>query len=541
LAVDEWTPGQAIVRFLGVLGIGAFVTAYFAGLLNALLPSPARLLRWLKSLFVTRAPGTHFTVLIADLEGDDERFSQTSRIEAALDGHEGLEVVRIGSGPRLAELGSRTERQLAAERLARAKLDDKNGDVLIFGEVAEANQRLRLRFVARHESLRGQARSYALEAAELPKDFGADFNAALLAWVAASVAPATEHAGQYVADLLKPAAGKLQHLCAQMPDGLDADQRGNLVHSFALAASVLGEQTGESGWLDQAVAAYRAALEEFTCEHAPLNWAAAQTNLGSALSMLGEREDGASDAGRGRLEEAVVAFGAALEVFTRERFPLYWAMTQTNLGNTLRALGEREKAPEKGIEWLKRSAAAFGEALEVWTRHRFPLHWAMTLTARGSALTKLGEREGGTARLEQAVVAHCAALLEVLTRERLPLDWARAQNNLGNALQLLGDRQGSTKRLQEALAAYDNALLELTRERVPLQWAVTQFNRGDALRALGELESGTGRLEEAVRAIGAALEVFRKTGTSYYVRITEASLGRSEALLAKRQGRSTAD
>ena len=45
----------------------------------------------------------------------------------------------------------------------------------------------------------------------------------------------------------------------------------------------------------------------------------------------------------------------------------------------------------------------------------------------------LGERESGTARLEEAVAAYRAAL-EERTRERVPLDWAMTQNNLGNAL-----------------------------------------------------------------------------------------------------------
>ncbi len=43
-----------------------------------------------------------------------------------------------------------------------------------------------------------------------------------------------------------------------------------------------------------------------------------------------------------RLEEAVTAYRAALEENTRERVPLDWAMTQMNLGNALEILGERE-------------------------------------------------------------------------------------------------------------------------------------------------------------------------------------------------------
>jgi hypothetical protein len=43
----------------------------------------------------------------------------------------------------------------------------------------------------------------------------------------------------------------------------------------------------------EAVAAYREALKERTRERVPLQWATTQTNLGTALSTLGER------AGRG--------------------------------------------------------------------------------------------------------------------------------------------------------------------------------------------------------------------------------------------------
>jgi len=88
----------------------------------------------------------------------------------------------------------------------------------------------------------------------------------------------------------------------------------------------------------------------------------------------------------------------------------------------------------------------------------------------GLALTALGERESGTARLKEAVSAYRAALQE-WTRERVPLQWATTQNNLGLALWRLGERESGTARLEEPVSAYRAALQEWTRERVPLQWA----------------------------------------------------------------------
>ena len=89
--------------------------------------------------------------------------------------------------------------------------------------------------------------------------------------------------------------------------------------------------------------------------------------------------------------------------------------------------------------------AAFREALKERTRERVPLDWAMTQNNLGTALAHLGERESGTARLEEAVAAYREALKE-RTRERVPLDWAMTQNNLGTALTTpwrAGERHGA--------------------------------------------------------------------------------------------------
>jgi hypothetical protein len=151
----------------------------------------------------------------------------------------------------------------------------------------------------------------------------------------------------------------------------------------------------------------------------------------------------------------------------------------------------------------------------------------------GNALWTLGERESGTARLEEAVAAYRAAL-EERTRERVPLYWATTQNNLGNALSTLGERESGTARLEEAVAAYRAALEETTRERVPLYWAMTQNNLCNALKTLGERESGTARLEEAVAAYRAALEEMTREAASLWHDIASQNLASCVALLEQR-------
>ena len=116
----------------------------------------------------------------------------------------------------------------------------------------------------------------------------------------------------------------------------------------AMRSGRSGERESGTARLEEAVAAYRAALEEWTRERVPLDWAMTQNNLGTALRRSGERESGTA-----RLEEAVAAYRAALEERTRERVPLDWAMTQNNLGTALSSARASGRAGRRG--WRRRS------------------------------------------------------------------------------------------------------------------------------------------------------------------------------------------
>ena len=229
------------------------------------------------------------------------------------------------------------------------------------------------------------------------------------------------------------------------------------------------------------------------------------------------------------LRVLIAALRARLKERTRERVPLDWARTQSNLGNALWRLGERES----GTARLEEAVAAFHAALTERTRERVPLDWAMTQNNLGNALGTLGGRESGTARLEEAVAA-CREALTERTRERVPLDWAMTQNNLGTALQTLGERESGTARLDEAVVAYREALKEQTSERVPLQWAGTQYNLGIALGTLGERESGTARLDEAVVAWNDCLAVVESSGPQAWVQTVRAQIDQALAEIARR-------
>jgi hypothetical protein len=80
----------------------------------------------------------------------------------------------------------------------------------------------------------------------------------------------------------------------------------------------------------------------------------------------------------------------------------------------------------------------------------------MTQNNLGNTLRALGERESGTARQEEAVAAYCAAL-EERTRERDPLRRAASLGNQGVALMLIADRNNDAVIAEVAVRQIETA------------------------------------------------------------------------------------
>jgi len=275
--------------------------------------------------------------------------------------------------------------------------------------------------------------------------------------------------------------------------------------TFALADGDLwaerGGTLGDNAALLRAIGTYRdKVLPLAPRDDAPLDWAVTQNNLGNALRALGERESGTV-----RLEEAVIAFRLAQEAYSRAHSSQGFAEAQGNLGTALARLGERDS----GTARLEEAVLAYRAALDVLKRDSVPMKWAMMQNNLGAALRHLSERESGTARLEEAVIAIRLAL-EELTRARGLPEWAAAQTNLGAALALLGGRETGTARLKEAVLVIRTALEDMPRTRAPLAWAKAQVILGGVLVSLGLRDHNATGINEAVVAFRAALEELKR-------------------------------
>jgi hypothetical protein len=347
----------------------------------------ARLLWSRRHTGSARARGNRLAIYVAWIEGDDARGAARSRIMYSLRqeiGGDTVEVLPAGLRPRWhADLGFEAVKA-ATEPKAHRLLRRKGGHLLIWGRLDHLDGRsvLELSFTSPHSAAAEGRYGFTGDKLLLDSAFGPEAGAALAAVTAALASPAAD-SSRFIADRLRPLADRLRPLAHRPPVALRQDDRGRILFSYALLREAIGEQSGQSDQLAEAIAAYRAALTEWTRERVPLQWAMTQNNLGNALTSLGGRESGTA-----RLEEAVEAYRAALTERTRERVPLDWAMTQNNLGAALQRLGERES----GTARLEEAVAAFDAALEVFVAAKANYYIEHTQDNRARAAALLEQR-----------------------------------------------------------------------------------------------------------------------------------------------------
>ncbi len=265
-----------------------------------------------------------------------------------------------------------------------------------------------------------------------------------------------------------------------------------------LAATYIDRIRGEKAEnLEKAIAACQEALKVKTFDAFPQQWAGIQNNLALAYHsrIRGEKAE--------NLEMAIAAYQEALKVTTFDAFPQDWAMIQNNLALAYHSRIRGEKA-----ENLEMAIAAYQEALKVYTFDAFPQDWAMTQNNLANAYSDR-IRGDKADNLEKAITA-CQEALKVRTFDAFPQEWAMTQNNLANACRnrIRGDK---AENLERAIAYYQEALKVFTFDAFPQQWAATQNNLANAYsnRIRGDKAEN---IKEAVMCYQNALQGYETAG-----------------------------
>ncbi|CCE00659.1 alpha/beta fold hydrolase [Bradyrhizobium sp. STM 3809] len=215
--------------------------------------------------------------------------------------------------------------------------------------------------------------------------------------------------------------------------------------------------------------------------------------------------------------DAIAVYRSALALAPLNVAPGDWAATQFYLGDALRCLGERESGTERLEEALVAYRAAFSQHASV-ADEAGQIHNGL-----GNALFRLGQRKKNTKLLEEAATMYRDALSrlrpeDVATRSKY-------LTNLGNVLDEIGNIEEGTDHLELAVEAHRAALAEVSRTSNPRGWATIQNNLGIALQRLGERRRDAGCLMDAIAAYNEALKEQSPTRVALEWARTQHNLG----------------
>src|SRR6266487_2501147 len=231
---------------------------------------------------------------------------------------------------------------------------------------------------------------------------------------------------------------------------------------------------GQKEFIERAIVCFKAALWVYDRETFLEQWAMLQTHLGCAYTQRGQGEL------RDNLEYAISCHEHALRVVPCETFPTVWATAQINLGDAY-----RQRIAGGRSENLKKAAKCYAEALSVFLPHTFPRERAAIHTRLGFLFhhARADEIDMSEAmNLRCSIVCYDSAL-EVYTPDSFPVEHAATLVSLGNVHRKRTDGN-RRENLEQARNCYNKALRVFTEQAFPFEHQQTLHSLHETERLL---------------------------------------------------------
>lgn len=238
---------------------------------------------------------------------------------------------------------------------------------------------------------------------------------------------------------------------------------------------------GSVDFQECAIASYKEALHIYEQKYSPEQQASVQTALGK---LYAQRIRGTAEE---NITQALYHHEAALASIHKKMFPGTWAAIQINLGDTYLRYGNKDQGLYRERAW-----ACYRKALSIYTRHSFPTEWA-AIHVRLAAIFQSYAEGQQTERdlcLRCAIVCSEAALL-IYSFDSFPVEYATTQAHLGYLHSIRADNN-QLFNLEQACRCYRKALRVFTRQDFPEECDLVLSNLSDAenkRKALGQLFS----------------------------------------------------
>jgi tetratricopeptide (TPR) repeat protein len=329
----------------------------------------------------------------------------------------------------------------------------------------------------------------------------------------------------------------------------NSDTRARMNLILGIATRTTGIELKSQDSLRAAVTYFQHALDDWTRDRDPLEWAMTQRNLAiafsqefgldwhdapllpamtawqNALTVYQSRSDRLDAAhvqlglasgyeviaryepGRDNLIKAVSYYRAALSGFDPRTYPDDWGDVQIKLANALRVLSFWDK-DTKNIE---DAIAANKAALTVFSKQYNPVSWSAAQGQVAQCLIELGSMTSKPDYFRQAI-SLLRQILDGYPRSQSPSSWSALESVLGTALMGLYDLDNESGRdyPRQAAIAYRASLEELNQKDNPIGWAESKQGLGNALEELGSNNRDSDQLNQAIDAYNDSLKVFKR-------------------------------
>jgi|GEM_PF-926107 len=257
----------------------------------------------------------------------------------------------------------------------------------------------------------------------------------------------------------------------------------------AVLRDLQGIQPARQGVRREQTQLIRRALALLDRTEHPYFWASLQVQYADNL---------VEDPGNAQMEQALAAYDAALTVLSYEKTPFGWAQLQFN-----RAITYNNQQGVDRAEAIEQAITYCGNALKVLTRAVVPTDWARVMKLVGALYTDRlrGERKDN---IEKAI-DYCLQSLSVLSPEIRTEEWVSSRISLGNAYsnRVYGE---PGRNWEKALSAFEQAITVVPPSS--RQWAILLLNCAPVYshRVLGDPAENA---EQAIRYGEQALAAWR--------------------------------
>lgn len=301
--------------------------------------------------------------------------------------------------------------------------------------------------------------------------------------------------------------------------------QGSIENNLGIAFGELAKLTGRIEDSEAAASAFERALRSWSSNSTPVQLASARVNLANTLSQIAERRSDASG-----FENVIQILDDALDQWPTETRVSDRAAATNCLANALLRLGQITGRSEP----LTRGAVELERTLAALSRSEHPLFWASTQSNLGNvyvALADLGEN--ALSRLDDASAAYQLAIAE-RDRNQVPIDWASSANGLAGTLARRAELTQRPQPLVEAIALWREVLAVRRDRSAPLLWGQAASNLGSALVSLERLSTPQVKGElagEGLELHKGALEVFKRLEMPHLVALSEQQIAAAQELL----------